>query len=235
MSKFEKSHWNPIDALSWIMYRDESLILGNLSRTDLSDQMVNFDIRLAKVDDRVKGNKKEEKLLAGLKNAREKEQLIKLSVAEELLKNELTKGTIKAIGSKSGKGLPTQIPATHWTKLNIRTDPPTPPWAEYRQSSEIIFWADIQIEKDSLISIWGDEPKDNNVDSWKSRSLQLSKEIYGKYPGKIKNSLAENIKKILDDEEYVNRNKKPVSLDSILKDGIDKSLTFKKFGTHRIS
>jgi hypothetical protein len=80
-------------------------------------------------------------------------------------------------------------------------------------------------------------PADNNKDvdktKWKPRSIELSLQLYA--DGMKKNDLAKAIKKELDSGNWINRNQKPVGIQSILKDGVHESLTFEPFGVHRKS
>jgi hypothetical protein len=78
-----------------------------------------------------------------------------------------------------------------------------------------------------------DNNKDVDKKKWKPRSIELSLQLYA--DGMEKNDLAAAIKKELDSGDWINRKQEPVDIQSILKDGVHKSLNFERFGAHRKS
>jgi hypothetical protein len=153
MNKFEEPYWNPVDAITWIMYRDSALIIGsNLFNYATS---LSIDIHL---DD--------ETTLYGVGPH------IPYKNAMEQLMLELKKGTVKSFGLEFGKGDHLKVSPISWTRLSFRYDLNKAPWAEDVRPLKELIWEDIKIEKESVLAVWGNTPpkSSNEVE------LKISKE-----------------------------------------------------------
>ena len=146
MSSFENPYWNPVDVLTWVMYRDPNLLIDDFE----------LDYILPK--------------------NRGIEAIMSPGQAHKVLLLNLNKGLLTSWGAKTFRGSQEKIPPVEWTQLKIQFGFAlrghgriSPPSAVSKHSLLGPKWSNLVVERSGILREWPEiAPKGSSATDKKS-------------------------------------------------------------------